>query len=219
MKEPALVAAIVRSVRAAVQVPLTVKMRSGFDPAQRNAPDVAFIAQEEGAELVTVHWRTRADGYGGQRAVDRIAATVDRLSIPVLGNGDVVDVDSAQAMLRDTGCDGLMIGRGAMRNPWIFRQVGAWLAGLPVPAVAAADRHQALLSYLEGCRRHLSTVPRSRKSDPDKATLGRFKQLCKYFLDEVPGGGEVRTAVLRSESVAQAEALVEAFFGEQGQAA
>lgn len=223
MREPALVAAIVRAVRAAVEVPLTVKMRSGFDAGQRNAPDIAFIAQEEGAEAVTIHWRTRADGYGGERAVDRIAATVDRLSVPVLGNGDVVDPHSAEAMLRQTGCDGLMIGRGAMRSPWVFRQVGAWLHGLPVPEVTAADRRDALLAYLDGCRSHLADNPRGRGGLDggrlDRAALGRFKQLCKHFLDDVPGGQEVRTQVLRSGSAAQAEALVVDFFARDEHAA
>jgi tRNA-dihydrouridine synthase B len=206
MKEPQLVAEIVRAVRAAVQVPLLVKMRAGFDHQTRNAPEIAWIAQEEGAEAVTVHWRTRADLFSGQRELDTIAAVVDRLRVPVIGNGDIVDVQSAEAMLRQTGCDGLMVGRGAMRNPWIFVQLAAWLHGDPLPRIESAQRHQALLRYLDSCQEQFAQAPRGRHGDPDRATLGRLKQLCKHFLDEQ--GDEARTAVLRSETLAEARSRV-----------
>lgn len=207
MKDPALVAEIVRAVRAAVSVPLLVKMRSGFDHDNRNATEIAWIAQEEGAEAVTVHWRTRADLFGGQRQVDRIAAVVDRLRVPVIGNGDIVDVESAEAMLRETGCDGLMIGRGAMRNPWIFVQLAAWLNGEPLPVIGSAERHAALLRYLDACQEQFAATPRGRHGDPSRATLGRLKQLCKHFLHD-EDGLEARTAVLRSESLVEARARV-----------
>lgn len=214
MREPELVASIVRAVRAVVQVPLTVKMRSGFDASQRNAPEIARICQEEGAEAVTIHWRTRADLYGGDRAVDKIAETVQGLSIPVVGNGDIVDVQTAEAMLRQTGCDGLMIGRGALKDPWIFRTLASWLRGEEPAPVTAEDRRQALQTYLDECRRHFAVDRRNRgrKHDPDRAALGRFKQLCKYFLADLPGAEDARSTVLRSPDLATAEATVHTFF-------
>lgn len=210
MREPALVAEIVRAVRAAVTVPLSVKMRSGFDPGQRNAPELAFICQEEGAEAITIHWRTRADGYGGERAVDKIAEAVDRLSVPVIGNGDVVDRASAQAMLRQTGCDGLMIGRGALRNPWIFRELGAWLRGEATAVVGPADRLAVLEHYVAECR-GVFGGPGAHRS-PERATLGRLKQLAKHFLDAVPEGDAVRARVLHSATVDEALEHVQGFF-------
>lgn len=213
MREPALVAEIVAAVRAAVTVPVMVKMRSGFDQDQRNAPEVAWIAQEEGAEAVTIHWRTRADGYSGSRAVDKIAETVDRLDVPVIGNGDIVDPQSAEAMLRQTGCDGLMIGRGAMKNPWVFQQLRAWLHGEDVPEVTAQDRRDALLGYLAECQRHFGTNPLGRRrTNPEAAALGRFKQLSKHFLADLAGGAQVRRDVLHSRTIDQATTHVERYF-------
>ena len=109
MKEPRQAAAIVRAMRAATPLPFTVKMRSGWDAGHKNAPEIARMCEDEGVEGVTVHWRTREDGNGGQRRVDQIAAAASRLSVPVIANGDVVDVPSAERMLR--GVTGVSGGR------------------------------------------------------------------------------------------------------------
>ena len=95
MKDLPLAQAIVKAVRGAISIPLTVKMRSGFDAEHRNAPELAWMCQEEGVEAITIHWRTRADLYGGTRAVDKIAETKARLRIPVVGNGDIVEIGRA----------------------------------------------------------------------------------------------------------------------------
>ena len=96
---------------------------SGWDLDNKNAPIIAKMCEDEGADGVTVHWRTRADKYGGERELDTIAEVVNSLTIPVIANGDVLDIPSAISTLRHTGCAGLMIGRGAIRNPWVFRQL------------------------------------------------------------------------------------------------
>ncbi len=202
MREPERVRRIVAAVRAAVSLPLLVKMRAGYDHEHRNAPEIAWIAQEEGADAVTVHWRTRADLFGGERRLDAIAAVVQRLSLPVIGNGDIVDAESAAQTFRETGCHGLMIGRGAMKNPWVFTQIAAWLRGQPVPPVDAAARRAALLRYIDACQ---DLFARNERGDPARATLGRLKQLAKYFLDEDEG----RRALLRAEDLAAARAMVE----------
>ena len=144
MKEPELARDIVREVVAAVQVPVTVKMRSGFDAERRNAPEIAWICQEEGASALAIHWRTREDKYGGERQVDKIAEAVQRVSLPVLANGDIIDIPSAHRMLRETGCAGLMVGRGAIRNPWVLRQISQWLAGEEPVRVDAAEKRRAI---------------------------------------------------------------------------
>lgn len=204
MAEPELAIAIVKAVRAAVTVPLTVKMRSGFDHARRNAPELAHACQEEGAEAITIHWRTREDRYSGERAVDKIAETVDKLSIPVIGNGDVIDVASAVKMFEDTGCAGVMVGRGAMRSPWCLRQIGEHLQGLPVTRVDAAEKERVLLGYLADLRQRFGR---------DKAALGRFKKVANHFTRGLPHGSELlRMGVLRSEHPDAAIARVQAYF-------
>ncbi|MEL6345105.1 MAG: tRNA-dihydrouridine synthase [Myxococcota bacterium] len=203
MREPELAVAIVRAVRAAISIPLTVKMRSGFDAHQRNAPALAYACQEEGAEAITIHWRTREDRYGGQRAVDKIAQTVDRVSVPVIGNGDIVDPDSAVRMLEETGCDGVMIGRGSMRNPWCLLQIAQHLRGHPVTAVTAAERKRALLAFLERFYEDF------RK---ERAALGRFKQIAKHFTRDLPDGPTFQKQLLRSQSIEAVREHTDAYF-------
>ncbi len=219
MKDPDLVAGIVAACRAAVTVPLTVKMRAGFDAEQRNAPDIAWICQEEGAEALTIHWRTREDRYGGQRAVDKIAEAVDRVSVPVLGNGDIVDIASAQAMFRDTGCDGVMIGRGALKDPWLFAKLRTWLAGGEPVQPPLEERARVLRDYLALCRDHFAHPRgiRRRHHDPDRVSLGRFKQLAKYLFDDLDSADQTRTRILRSRTVDDAVAALSAW--EQAEAA
>lgn len=192
MREPDSALEIVRAVRAAIKIPLTVKMRSGFDADCRNAPELAWRCQEEGAEAVTIHWRTRADLYGGQRAVDKIAEAVQRLHIPVIANGDIVDIPSAQAMLEDTGCAGLMVGRGAIRNPWLPSQLSAWLHGQPVPQVDALQRRDVLVRYFD-------TIQEAFRHPGN--SLGRMKMVSKHFTEELPSGEGLRTLLLTSQEI------------------
>ena len=201
LREPLLVAEIVRAVRKAVTMPMTVKMRTGFDLDQKNGADIAYICQEEGAEAVTMHWRTRADLYGGQRDIEQIALAVQRLRIPVIGNGDIVDIASAEAMFRDTGCDGLMIGRGAMGDPWVFHKIASWLRGEDAPHTRAVERIGLLHQLLDDLVDHLG---------PGRKALGKFKQVSKYFSRNLPDAGfqtaeELTMAILHAEDVEEVE--------------
>ena len=121
MKEPELVARIVRTIRAAISVPFTVKMRAGWDGKDFSALKLAKICESEGAEAVCLHARTREQGYRGQADWSLIAAMRAELQVPVIGNGDVVSPAHAVRMFRETGCDAVMIGRGLIGNPWLFR--------------------------------------------------------------------------------------------------
>ncbi|MCB9680960.1 MAG: tRNA-dihydrouridine synthase [Alphaproteobacteria bacterium] len=203
MKEPELARAIVRAIRAAVDVPFTVKMRSGWDPAHKNAPELAWMCQEEGAEAVTVHWRTRADLYGGERELDTVAEVKRRLSIPVVFNGDIVDVDSAREAFVHTGCDALMIGRGAIRNPWVFQQIRHALFDGPAVVVDASEKERVLLGYFD------AILHRFRS---EKGALGRWKKISKHFTDGLPHGALLKDDVLHAQSVAEARDRVAAFF-------
>ncbi len=206
---------VVRQVVAAVDVPVTVKMRSGFDAQHRNAPELAWICQEEGASAVAIHWRTREDRYGGQRQVDAIARAKARLQIPVFGNGDVVDVPSAEAMFRDTGCDGLLIGRGAIKNPWLMLQLSQWQRGEPLTVVGARERKRVMLDYLQAMRVQIRTHwtgGQVREAAVDSAALGRLKMLANQYCRPLPHGRVFRQMVLRSQHIAQATAHIERYF-------
>lgn len=133
MKDPLLAGRIVEKTAKAIQKPLTVKIRKGFDDDHVNAVEMAHILQESGAAAVAVHGRTREQYYSGQTDWDIIAQVKAAVKIPVIGNGDVTDGESALQLLKKTGCDGVMIGRGAQGNPWVFREVTAALEGREIP--------------------------------------------------------------------------------------
>ena len=127
MKNPLLAGQIIEAVVKAVGKPVTVKIRKGFDEEHVNAVEMAHVAQESGAAAVAVHGRTREQFYSGKADWDIIRQVKQAVSIPVIGNGDVVDGESALALLQQTGCDGIMIGRACQGNPWIFREVKNFL--------------------------------------------------------------------------------------------
>ena len=140
MKNPPLCGDIVRAVKAAVDLPVTVKIRKGWDENSVNAVEVAKYCEEAGADAICVHGRTRAQMYEPPADWDIIGAVKRSVSVPVIGNGDVRCVQDAVKMMADTGCDMVMIGRGALGNPWIFREInGYFSAGLrimPPPSVS-----------------------------------------------------------------------------------
>ena len=204
LREPALALDIVKAVRRAIRIPLTVKMRTGYDPENRNAPDLAHAFQEEGVEAITIHWRTKVDLYGGVRDVRPIAEARRRLRIPLIANGDVVDLASARQMLDETGADGVMVGRGAIRNPWALRQIAEGLAGLPQTQPTPAERRRVLLGYLDALRPRFAS---------EHGCLGRFKKIANHFTAGLPAGEErLRTPILRSQSIAEAVDHAEGYF-------
>ena len=127
LKAPDKIKDIVKAVVEAVPVPVTVKIRSGWDNNSINAVEVAKICEEAGASAITVHGRTRSQGYTGKADLDIIKAVKENVSIPVIGNGDIVSIDTAKNMLDYTGCDAIMIGRGVLGNPWLMREVITYL--------------------------------------------------------------------------------------------
>lgn len=143
MKEPALVGSIVNRVSKAINKPVTVKIRSGFSPDSINAVEIAKIAEDNGAAAVTVHGRTREQYYRGKASWDIIGQVKEAVSIPVIGSGDVQTAMDARRMLEQTGCDGIMIARGARGNPWVFAQINEFLnkgISLPVPDIDEVKR-------------------------------------------------------------------------------
>jgi tRNA-dihydrouridine synthase B len=139
LQHESLVAQILETVVSAVDVPVTLKFRTGWDRAHKNALNIARIAEQSGIAMLTLHGRTRADGYSGEAEYDMIAAVKAAVSIPVVANGDITSPEKAQYVLRTTGADAVMIGRAAQGRPWIFREIAHYLRTgtyLPAPAIA-----------------------------------------------------------------------------------
>ena len=147
MKNPELCGELVAAVKKAVPVPVTVKLRAGWDEKSRNAALVAKLCEEAGADVVTVHARTRAQMYAPSADWSIIREVKQTVKIPVIGNGDVTDAQSAARLLEETGCDAVMVGRGALGNPWVFRQINAWLSdsGSVVPPPGVHEKMLVLL--------------------------------------------------------------------------
>ena len=182
MKSPTLCGEIVAAVKAAVDVPVTVKMRTGFDSAHKNAVEVAKRVEEAGASLICVHGRTREQMYTGKAEMETIKAVKEAVRVPVIANGDVTDGDSAKKMLAATSCDGIAIGRGSLGRPWVFAEVAAALKGEEYVPPTDAEKYRTL------CK-HISVM--SEIKGERVATLEARKHLA-WYTKGLPGSAAVR---------------------------
>ena len=190
-----------RAVRAAVRIPLTIKIRSGWDENNIVAMDVARMAEDIGIEAIAVHPRTRMQGYAGSADWSVIRAVKQAVKIPVIGNGDIRAPQDAARMIEETGCDAVMIGRTASSNPWIFRQIADYIATGTYTEPTESDRHQLLMEYFQ-------SLVASEMPD----AIGKMKQFATYFTHGVRNGGELRQQVHHSHSAAEILDRVDAFF-------
>ena len=203
LKDMALVGGIIRAVRAATQLAVTVKIRSGWDEAQRDPVRIALRCQEAGAQALSLHPRTRTQMYQGTANWDEIARVVEALDIPVIGNGDIRTPEDILAMRRHTACAGIMIARGSFGNPWLLAQGRDLLEGRvkradPTPAerFATALEHARLALRLQGD---------SRK------TAIEFRKHLGWYTKGLPGGAELRQRLFAIESMAEAAAIFAAY--------
>ena len=199
LKDMTLVGAIIEAVRGATHLPVTVKIRSGWDESQRDPVGIARRCEDAGARALTLHPRTRTQMYSGRAAWDEIARVVEAVSIPVIGNGDVTTADDVVAMRRHTGCAGVMIARGSFGNPWLFAQARALLdGGAKPPAPTAAERFAVALDHARLARR--------LQGDTRKTAI-EFRKHLGWYTRGLPGAAELRQRLLAIESIARAEAI------------
>ena len=200
MKNPQLVEQIVSAVVKAVDKPVTVKIRKGFDEAHVKAVEIAKIAEAAGAAAVAVHGRTREQYYAGTADWDIIAKVKEAVSIPVIGNGDVTDGASAAALLEQTGCDGVMVGRAARGNPWIFSQIAAWLEDgtiLPRPDIEEVKR-----TILYHAQLQLATKG-------EYTAIREMRKHVSWYTSGYPNSARLRQVVNQTENYEELCALVE----------
>ena len=200
MKDPIRAARIVRVMADRVDIPITAKIRSGWDADHINAPDLAARLEDAGLSAITVHARTRDQGYSGAADWDLIAAVKNRVSLPVIGNGDVKDKDSALRLLHRTGCDGIMVGRAALGNPWVFASIRAALEGRPEPEPPdRMDRYKVFLRHFRGLR---------LESGRDGAHH-EMKKFAAWYLKGFPGAPRARRKIHQSANRAEMVRAVE----------
>jgi nifR3 family TIM-barrel protein len=205
MREPARAAAIVAAMVAAVKIPVTVKMRAGWDEREINAPEIARRVADAGAAALAVHGRTAAQAYTGHADWDLIGRVAMAVRIPVFGCGDLVEPRDILERVKQTNVAGVLIGRGILRNPWLFAQAADLLAGRPVPEISARDRGQFLLDYID--------LLVAENPDSGRWIVNKLRALCGWYIRGFEGGSNLRVAVNHAASVAELRVLVATFFG------
>jgi nifR3 family TIM-barrel protein len=207
MREPAVAQRLVRVVVDAIpaHIPVTVKHRAGWNHDNRNAPEFACAMVEAGAQMITVHGRTRTQGFSGKSDNDIIKLVRDAVPrhIPVVGNGDVVDVAGFLAMREQTGCDAVMIGRGAMGNPWLFNRIREVCNGRPDPGPPTLVERVAVY------RRHLGLIE-VMKAGP--RLMNEVRKACAWYARGLFGCNALRLRVWEAPDIATARALCEEYF-------
>jgi tRNA-dihydrouridine synthase len=193
---------LLRAVRRAVQLPVTLKYRAGWDEGSLNYLDTARMAEAVGIAALALHPRTRAQGYSGSADWQRVAAVKQVVRIPVVGSGDVRTAADALERLRTSGADGVMIGRAAMANPWIFLQADQLRRGMTPFIPGPAERLEWLQRYVALCRESLG----------DRLALNKLKQIIGQYAIELPGSAALREAIHRATAIDVALELLERFF-------
>jgi len=195
---------IVRTVRDAISIPLTVKFRLGLDDCRRNYLELGRICEANGVAAVAMHARTARQMFTGEADWSHLARLKETLAIPVIGNGDVREAEDALRMLAATGCDGVMVGRGATRNPWLFQQIASRLEGSPVREATLADRRDLILD-------HFRMVAEREHS---QFALHKLRKFTGWYTHGLPNGRKLRQAINQIPDVPAFLETVEAFLDE-----
>jgi nifR3 family TIM-barrel protein len=203
LKDLDLVQRIIAAVLGSTHLPVTVKIRSGWDETTREPVEIGLRCQDAGAQVLTLHPRTRSQLYRGDARWDEIAAVVDALDIPVVGNGDIRKPDDAVRMRQETGCAGLMIARGSFGNPWVFQQIQALFDGRkPRPTPGAAERFKVALTH---ARLQLEI------GGDDRRTALEFRKHLGWYTRGLPGAADLRGQLHRIESMSEIERVFSSY--------
>jgi tRNA-dihydrouridine synthase B len=182
---------ILKEIKKGIKIPMTIKIRAGFYDHSINAVETAKLAEACGAEHIALHGRTKEQAYKGLANWDLVRQIKEVVSVPVSGSGDVTTIEGAFQKWRETNCDGILIGRGAMANPWIFRQIQETLEGREPFQPTLEDKQSVLLEYFDMLREDMPELP----------AIGRMKQLAGQFTRGLQGGALFRTTIYHSHSV------------------
>jgi tRNA-dihydrouridine synthase B len=222
MREPAHAASVVRAMVEAVKIPVTVKMRAGWNDQEINAPELARMVEGAGASAVAVHGRTAAQSYSGESDWSLIGRVAESVKIPIFGSGDCVEAGQVVSRLEESSATGVLVGRGALRNPWIFRQAADVLAGDPPWLVSAEERGRFLLAYLdllleerahEGAGFRHTAPGQAEAGAPargrERWVINKLRALGSWYTKGMDGGSSLRVAINSSESIQQLRDVIE----------
>ena len=222
MREPAHAASVIAAMTKAVKIPVTVKMRAGWNEEERNAPVLARMVEDAGASAVTVHGRTAAQSYTGSADWDLVARIADELTIPVFGSGDCLEPEHVMSRMR-SGVEGVLVGRGVLRNPWILAQAADLAAGRPMRQVTLAERGQFLLDYIdllmnervrepEGFRHVAAHSQPAPRTSHDKWVINKVRALGSWYTKGLDNGSHLRTAINSADSLGSLRDTLATFF-------
>ena len=196
---------IVGEVRRRISIPLTVKFRLGLDHGRSNYLDLGRLCEDLGADAVSMHARTAKQMFRGEADWTHLARLKETLSIPVIGNGDIAVPEDAERLLRQTGCDGVMIGRGATRNPWIFHQIASHLLGAEAPEPTLIDRRDLILGHF-----HMVA-----EREANRFALHKLRKFTSWYTHGLPNGKRLRQQIQQLDTVEKFLVAVEDFFDRQ----
>jgi tRNA-dihydrouridine synthase B len=199
LRNPGLFERIVAAMAKAITIPLTVKLRSGWNTGEWVDVEFARIAEGSGAAAVFLHARSKAMRYTGNALWERIALVKKTVSIPVVGNGDILSAGDAVRMRRETGCDGFMVGRAALGNPWIFRQIKQALAGKPIEETKPSERYSVAL-------RHIALF---REQYGERRAAGLMRKHVAWYLKGQHNATEYRDRIFRAKSTGELEQILQ----------
>lgn len=200
MKDPRLAADIVRAVCRAVSIPVTVKIRAGWDADSINAPEMAMRLEDAGAALIAVHGRTRAQMYAPPTSLDVIARVKQSVTVPVVGNGDILSADDALRMYAETGCDGIMIARGALGNPWLFSEIRAHLEGSSFTPPSLPERMETALSQIRFMV----------EEKGERVAVAEARKHLSWYIKGVEGAAAARAAINTAASLSEMTEIIRA---------